>query len=232
MGTLFVVATPIGNLEDITLRALRVLREAGVVAAEDTRVTRILLRAHDIHTPLVSFHEFSSTGRREQLVERLEHEDVALVTDAGMPGVSDPGFPLIRDTLAAGHQVVPIPGASAVLAALVASGLPMHAFCFHGFLPRTSAQRRRFFREKASNADESLVVFESPHRLLKALDDLAHEVGEERPVAVARELTKKFEEVFRGTVGEALQHFRVREPRGEFTLVIGGRSASAIRPLS
>jgi 16S rRNA (cytidine1402-2'-O)-methyltransferase len=227
VGTLYVVATPIGNLEDITLRALRVLREVPLVAAEDTRVTRVLFRAHDIHTPLVSFHEFTSPTRRGRLVERLEEGDLALVTDAGMPGVSDPGFPLIRDALAAGFAVTPIPGASAVLAALVASGLPTHDFCFHGFVPRTSAQRRRFFRERAES-ENTLVVFESPHRVVQALADLVEELGPRRPVAVARELTKRFEEVFRGTAEEALAHFRAHPPRGEFTLVIGGRSAPAI----
>ena len=224
MGTLYVVATPIGNLEDITLRALRVLREVDVVAAEDTRVTRKLLSAHQIPTPLVSFHEFSSNRRRERVVERLEQGDVALVTDAGMPGISDPGFPLIRDALAAGHSVVPIPGPSAVLAALVASGLPMHAFCFYGFLPRTTAQRRRFFREHA-DAPSTLVVFESPHRVSAALADLVAELGAERPVAVGRELTKRFEEVFRGSAAEAAAHFKEHAPRGEFTLVVGGTEA-------
>ncbi len=159
-------------------------------------------------------------------LERLESGDVALVTDAGMPGISDPGYPLIRDALAAGHEVVPVPGASAVLAALVASGLPSHSFCFHGFLPRTSSQRRRFYREHVGG-ESTTVVFESPHRLLKALEDLVAEMGEAQPVAVARELTKRFEEIFRGSAGEALAHFRARAPRGELTLVIGGRSAPA-----
>jgi 16S rRNA (cytidine1402-2'-O)-methyltransferase len=221
---LYVVATPIGNLEDVTLRGLRVLREASLVAAEDTRVTRTLFRAYDIHTPLVSFHEFTSRVRRERLVERLEDGDVALVTDAGMPGISDPGFPLIRDVLSAGHEVVPIPGASAVLSALVASGLPSHSFCFAGFLPRTSVQRRRFFRERAAEVS-TLVVFESPHRVLAALTDLVAELGAQRRVAVARELTKKFEEIVRGTAAEAMAHFNQHPPRGEFTLVIGGASS-------
>ena len=226
MGTLYVVATPIGNLEDVTLRALRVLREVPLVAAEDTRVTRTLFRAHDISTPLVSFHEFTSPARRDRLVQRLEQGDVAVVTDAGMPGISDPGFPLIRDALAAGHEVVPIPGPTAMLAALVVSGLPTHQFCFHGFLPRTSAQRRRFFRERAED-EGTLVVFESPHRVQAALEDLVAEIGPRRRVAVARELTKKFEEVFRGAAAEALEHFRLHPPRGEFTLVIGGRAVLA-----
>jgi len=223
VGTLYVVATPIGNLEDITLRALRILRQVPLVAAEDTRVTRTLFRAHDIHTPLVSFHEFTSASRRTRLVDRLEQGDVAVVTDAGMPGISDPGFPLIRDAVSAGHRVVPIPGASAVLSALVASGLPTHAFCFHGFLPRTSAQRRKVLAQHAGEGS-TLVFFESPHRVQKALQDVVATLGPSRPMAVARELTKKFEEVFRGTAAEALAHFEQHAPRGEFTLVIGTTS--------
>lgn len=224
MGTLYVVATPIGNLEDITLRALRILKEVPLVAAEDTRVTRTLFRAHDIHTPLASFHEFTSPTRRGRLVDRLAEGDVALVSDAGTPGVSDPGFPLIRDALSAGHAVVPIPGPSSVISALVASGLPTHSFCFQGFLPRTSATRRKFFSAHAES-ETSLVVFESPHRVLVALQDLVASLGPDWPVAIGRELTKHFEEVFRGTGSGALEHFRQHAPRGEFTFVIGGRSA-------
>lgn len=224
MGTLYVVATPIGNLEDISLRAIRILKEVPLVAAEDTRVTRTLFRAHGIETPLASFHEFTSSARRGRLVDHLGQGDVALVTDAGTPGVSDPGFPLVRDALAAGHDVVPIPGASAVVAALIASGLPTHAFCFGGFLPRTSATRRKFFREHR-DAEGSLVVFESPHRLVAALTDLVAELGPDRPIVVARELTKKFEQTVRGTAGAALEHFTRTAPRGEFTLVIGAASA-------
>ena len=225
MGTLYVVGTPIGNLEDITLRALRVLREVPLIAAEDTRVTRTLLRAHDIRTPMVSFHEFTSPRSRGQLVDRLGEGDVALVTDAGTPSVSDPGYPLVRDAIAAGHDVVPIPGASALLAALVASGLPTHDFCFHGFLPRTSGQRQRFFRDYASGTS-TLVAFESPHRVVKALADLVAALGPDRPVAVARELTKKFEEVVRGSAREVLDHFQAHAPRGELTLVVGAATAT------
>jgi 16S rRNA (cytidine1402-2'-O)-methyltransferase len=221
VGTLYVVATPIGNLEDITLRALRILREVPLVAAEDTRHTRTLFAAHALHTPLVSFHEFTSASRRTRLVDHLSTGDVALVTDAGMPGISDPGFPLIRDALKAGHAVVPIPGPSAMLSALVASGLPTHSFCFQGFLPRTSGARRKFFATHAQQPS-TLVVFESPHRLLAALRDLVATLGPDRPVAVARELTKKFEEVIRSTAAQALEHFEHHPPRGEFTLVIGG----------
>jgi 16S rRNA (cytidine1402-2'-O)-methyltransferase len=221
LGTLYVVATPIGNLEDITLRALRVLKEVPLVAAEDTRVTRTLFRAHDIHTPLASFHEFTSPGRRERLVERLDDGDVALVTDAGTPAVSDPGYPLIRDALSAGHQVISIPGASSVMAALVASGLPTHAFCFTGFLPRTSAARRKFFSRHVES-ETTLVVFESPYRVVAALKDLVASLGPDRPIAVGRELTKHFEEVFRGNAAAALEHFEQHPPRGEFTFVMGG----------
>jgi 16S rRNA (cytidine1402-2'-O)-methyltransferase len=224
LGTLYVVATPIGNLEDISLRALRVLKEVPLVAAEDTRVTRTLFRAHDIHTPLASFHEFTSPARRGRLVERLDDGDVALITDAGTPAVSDPGYPLIRDALSAGHAVVPVPGASSVLAALMVAGLPTHAFCFLGFLPRTTAARRKFF-ERHANDDATLVAFESPYRVLASLKDLVSTLGPERPVAIARELTKRFEEVFRGTASAALAHFSEHAPRGEFTFVIGGANA-------
>ena len=224
MGTLYVVATPIGNLEDITLRALRILKEVPLVAAEDTRVTRMLFRAHDIHTPLASFHEFTSPARRGRLIDRLADGDVALVTDAGTPGVSDPGFPLIRDALSAGHEVVPVPGASSVISALVASGLPTHAFCFLGFLPRTSPTRRKVFAAYA-DSDATLVVFESPYRVVAALKDLVATLGPDRPVAIGRELTKRFEEVLRGTAAAALDHFSQHAPRGEFTFVIGGKSA-------
>jgi 16S rRNA (cytidine1402-2'-O)-methyltransferase len=222
LGTLYVVATPIGNLEDLTLRALRVLKEVPLVAAEDTRVTRTLFRAYDIHTPLASFHEFTSPSRRGRLLDRLDDGDVALVTDAGTPAVSDPGYPLIRDALQAGHQVVPIPGPSAVLAALAASGLPTTRFCFAGFLPRTTQTRRKFFARHAE-CESTLVVFESPHRVLAALSDLVATLGPDRPLVVARELTKKFEEFFRGTAEAALRHFEQHPPRGEFTLLIGSR---------
>ena len=217
MGTLYVVGTPIGNLEDITLRAIRVLREVDVIAAEDTRTSRTL---HQIATLLVSFHEFSGQGRVRRLVERLATGDVALVSDAGMPGLSDPGYPLIRAALDAGHDVVPIPGPSAILSALVASGLPMHAFTFHGFLPRKGGERRRLFASML-DATHSHVVFESPHRLVAALKDALAVLGPDRPAAVGRELTKKFEEVARGTLTEVLERFERQAPRGEITLVIG-----------
>jgi 16S rRNA (cytidine1402-2'-O)-methyltransferase len=229
LGTLYVVATPIGNLEDITLRALRVLKEVPLVAAEDTRVTRTLFRAYDIRTPLASFHEFTSTARRSRLLERLQDGDVALVTDAGTPVVSDPGYPLIRDALSAGYHVVPVPGASSVMAALMVAGLPTHAFCFEGFLPRTSAARRKLFA-RHEHAEATLVVFESPYRIVAALTDLVAVLGAERAVAVGRELTKHFEEVVRGTAADALAHFSEHAPRGEFTLLIGGARAPVPGP--
>ena len=221
MGTLYVVGTPIGNLEDISLRALRTLREVDLIAAEDTRTTRILLQAHQISTPLTSFHEFSTPAKLRQLGERLESADVALVSDAGTPGVSDPGFPLIRAAIDAGHPVVPIPGPSAILAALVASGLPMHQFHFLGFLPRKTGERRRALAAVADEA-ATLIAFESPHRLRSALADASAVLGN-RPMAAARELTKKFEEIARGTVDELLERYGREVPRGEFTLVFAGR---------
>lgn len=221
MGTLYVVGTPIGNLEDVTLRALRILREVDLIAAEDTRTTRTLLRAHSIDTPLTSFHEFSAPGKIRRLVDRLEHDDMALVSEAGTPGLSDPGFPLVKAALEAGHAVTPVPGPSAILAALVASGLPMHSFHFLGFLPRKSGQRRRALEEVAAE-DATLVAFEAPHRLVASLADAAVVLGD-RPMVAARELTKKFEEIVRGTIPELLVRFQQQTPRGEFTLVFGGR---------
>lgn len=228
MGTLYVVGTPIGNLEDITLRAIRVLREVDVIAAEDTRVTRTLLKAHEITTPLVSFHEFSGSARVRRLVDRLVSEDVALVSDAGMPGLSDPGYPLIRAAIEAGVTVVPIPGPSAILSALVGSGLPMHAFVYHGFLPRKSGERKRFLASLA-DAPISQVVFESPHRLAAALKDAVEVLGPDRQLAVGRELTKKFEEFVRGSAAEVSQRFARQAPRGEITLVIGPREIRRTR---
>jgi 16S rRNA (cytidine1402-2'-O)-methyltransferase len=218
LGTLYIVSTPIGNLEDITLRALRVVRDAQLIAAEDTRTTRILLRKYDIATRVVSYNEHNMRRRTSGLIEGLETGDVALVSEAGTPGVSDPGHELIGAAIAAGFPVVAIPGPSAVVAALVASGLPMREFTFLGFLPRRAGDRRRVLREAAAEP-RTLVLFEAPHRLRRTLDDMREILGERR-IAICRELTKAFEEVFRGTAAEALAHFQ--EPRGEFTVVIEG----------
>jgi len=220
-GVLYVVGTPIGNLEDITMRALRLLREVSLIAAEDTRSARKLLSHYDIATPVTSFHDFTGSAKTRSLVSRLEGgDDVALVSEAGMPVISDPGFALVRDALTAGCPVTCVPGPSAVLTALVLSGLPSHDFRFIGFLPRRATERRRLFAHLVDES-ETIVSFEAPHRLLATLRDALDSFGAERPVAVARELTKRFEEVYRGTAAGALEHFEAQAPRGEFTQLIG-----------
>ncbi|HEY8768839.1 MAG TPA: 16S rRNA (cytidine(1402)-2'-O)-methyltransferase [Dehalococcoidia bacterium] len=223
MGTLFLVATPIGNLEDVTLRALNVLRAVSLVAAEDTRTARNLLSHYDIHARLLSYNEHNMRERTPRLLRALETGDVALVSEAGMPGVSDPGYELTVAALAAGHEVSPIPGASASVSAIAASGLPSRQFTFVGFLPRRSVERRRLF-ESLAGERRTLVAFESPHRLRRALEDIRAALGERR-IAVCRELTKLHEEIFRGTLSEAIEHFA--EPRGEFTLVVQGAQEPA-----
>ncbi|HEY7066754.1 MAG TPA: 16S rRNA (cytidine(1402)-2'-O)-methyltransferase [Chloroflexota bacterium] len=223
MGTLYLVGTPIGNLEDITLRALRVLREVSLIAAEDTRTTRKLLSHYDIHTPLTSYHDYSGPGKLRRLIERLADEDVALVSEAGMPGLSDPGYPLVAAALAQGVMVTTAPGPSAAVSALVLSGLPTHAFHYLGFLPRKPGPRRKLLARVAADPD-TLLMYESPHRLVAALRDVDEVLGP-RQVAVARELTKRFEEVLRGSVGEVRAHFERTPPRGEFTVVISGSGA-------
>jgi 16S rRNA (cytidine1402-2'-O)-methyltransferase len=223
-GTLYLVATPIGNLEDISLRALRVLGEAAVIAAEDTRHTRKLLSHHGIRARLVSLHEHNERARAPALVQRLlAGESIALVSDAGTPGLSDPGTDLVGAAAAAGVPIVPIPGPSAFLAALVASGLPASPVTFLGFLPVASGERRRAL-DALRSLPHTLVLFEAPHRLLRTLGDLTQVLGGERRAAVARELTKVHEEVFRGRLRETLDHFSATPPRGEFTLVIDGRA--------
>jgi 16S rRNA (cytidine1402-2'-O)-methyltransferase len=224
LGVLYVVGTPIGNLEDVTLRALRVLGEVALVAAEDTRSARVLLRHHRISTPVTSFHDFTSAGKGLRLVERIKAgDDIALISEAGMPAISDPGYPLIRQALDAGCDVTCVPGPSAVLTALVLSGLPAHAFHYVGFLPRKAGERLRLLQSWADR-NETLICFESPHRLVAALRDALQALGPDRPIAVARELTKRYEEVLRTTTADALAHFEQTKPRGEFTLVIGPTS--------
>lgn len=220
MGTLYLVATPIGNLEDITARALRVLGEAALIAAEDTRHTRRLLAHFDIHTPLTSYFEHNKLTKLDEILEALTAGDVALVSDAGTPALSDPGYELVRAALAGGFPVVPVPGPSAVVAALVASGLPTDSFVYLGFLPRKDADRRQLLESVAAEP-RTLVCFESPHRLLDALRDVEAALGD-RSVAVARELTKLFEEIFRGPASEARAHFEAKGVAGEITLVIAG----------
>lgn len=221
MASLYLVATPIGNLEDITLRALKVLREVDLIAAEDTRHTRELLAHYEIHTPLTSYHRHNLAVKTPYLLGQLrEGRDIALVSDAGLPGISDPGEELVREAVAAGLAVVPVPGASAALTALVVSGLPTGRFVFEGFLPRSGKERRE--RLVALAAEErTLILYEAPHRLVATLTDLATSLGA-RQVVVTRELTKKFETIWRGTLPEATGYFQDNPPRGEITLVVAG----------
>jgi len=221
IGTLYVVGTPIGNLDDISARALRVLATAGLIVAEDTRRTRKLLSHFDIHVPLASFHAHSGPADRARLIARLGATDVALVTDAGTPGISDPGAELVTAAVAAGHAVVPIPGPSAVAAALSVAGLPADAYVFLGFMPRRGADRRALLSSVAAER-RTLVAFETPQRLAAALADLAGALGGGRPICVARELTKLHEEVWHGPLAEAAARWSSLPPRGEFTLVIAG----------
>lgn len=225
MGTLYIVPTPVGNLEDITLRALRVLGEVALIAAEDTRTTRRLLAHYAIDTPLTSYHQHNEAAKLDAILVALEGGDVALVSDAGTPGLSDPGYELIRAAIARGVTVVPLPGPSALLPALVASGLPTDHFTYLGFLPRKSSARRAALEAIAGLA-YTLVLYEAPHRLLDTLADLRAMLGD-RPVAVAREISKLFEEIWRGTLSAAHAHFSENAPRGEITLVVGGAPADA-----
>jgi 16S rRNA (cytidine1402-2'-O)-methyltransferase len=227
MSTLYLVATPIGNLEDISARALRTLREARLIAAEDTRQTAKLLRRYDIHTPCTSYHEHSKLVRLERVLETLQEGDVALVSDAGTPALNDPGYELVRAVIAAGHAVSPIPGACAPIAALVASGLPTDSFLYLGYLPRKPGDRQRLLVE-VSDLPYTLIFLEAPHRMLASLEDLQDKLGD-RQIAVGRELTKLHEEIFRGRLSEARTYFTVHPPRGEFTLVLSGVPLQAER---
>ncbi len=222
MKTLYLVATPIGNLEDITLRALRVLKEVALVAAEDTRSAKHLLAHFGIATPVTSYFEHNKLTKLETILDALEQGDVAVISEAGMPGLSDPGYELVRAALARDFRVVPIPGPSALTTALVASGLPTDQFVYLGFLPRQPSARRKFLQTVA-NEPRTLVAYEAPHRVREALDDIAATLGD-RAICVARELTKMFEEFYRGSVNDAREHFAEHEPRGEFTLVIAGEN--------
>jgi 16S rRNA (cytidine1402-2'-O)-methyltransferase len=225
MGKLYLVATPIGNLRDITLRALDVLRDVALIAAEDTRSARLLLKHHGIAAPrITSYTDHNARAKIPSLLRALDEGDVAVMSDAGMPGISDPGHDLVVAAIDAGHDVVPVPGASAVLAAVAASGLPSRRFHYLGFLPRQSGPRRRALALAGASGD-TLVVFESPHRVCATLRDAQTALGERR-IAVCRELTKLYEEIWRGTISDAITHFT--EPRGEFTLVIEGGAASPL----
>ena len=218
---LYLVPTPVGNLEDITMRALRVLREADLILAEDTRTSGLLLKHFDIRKPMLSYHKFNEHQTVERIVERLlAGETIAVVSDAGTPGISDPGFLVAREAIRAGVEVSCLPGPTAVVPALVASGLPCDRFCFEGFLPQKKGRQTRI----AALAEETrtMVFYESPHRVVKALQQFVETFGPDRPVAVCREISKVHEDIVRGLLADVLAHFQEHEPRGEFVIVVGG----------
>jgi len=221
-GALYIVATPIGNLEDITLRAIRVLKEVEIIAAEDTRRTRKLLGAYQISTPMTSLYDRIEDRKSSVLISKMnEGMDVAIVSDAGTPGISDPGYVLVSKAIAEGIEIIPVPGASAVVTALSVSGLPTDSFAFYGFLPSRSGKRKQFLSTLMDEA-KTLVFYESPKRLIESLRDIGEVLGN-RNVVVLREMTKVFEEIMRGTVGEVINQLQGRVVKGEVTLVIGRR---------
>lgn len=221
MGILYLVPTPVGNFEDITMRALRILREADLILAEDTRTSGNLLRHFDIKNAMLSYHKFNEHQTVESVVNRLRGgETVAVVSDAGTPGISDPGFLVAREAIRAGIEVITLPGATAMVPALVSSGLPCDRFCFEGFLPQKKGRQSRL--KALATEPRTMVFYESPHRVVKALAQMIEVFGAERPVSVCREISKIHEESVRGTLAEALEHFQANEPRGEFAIVVGG----------
>jgi 16S rRNA (cytidine1402-2'-O)-methyltransferase len=223
VSTLFVVPTPIGNLEDITLRALRVLKACDFIIAEDTRETRKLLQHFSIDKPLLSYHLNNEHHIVKSITERiLSCQSAALVSDAGTPAISDPGFLLIRECLSQGIEVFTLPGATAFVPALVQSGLPCEKFVYEGFLPHKKGRETRF--KAIAEEERTTVLYESPHRLVKALEQIVAICGTERQIAVSREISKKFEETVRGSAQEVLEHFQKNEPRGEFVMVFAGKS--------
>jgi 16S rRNA (cytidine1402-2'-O)-methyltransferase len=224
MGILYIVPTPVGNLEDMTLRAIRILKEADLVLAEDTRTSGVLLKHYDIKNVLMSHHKFNEHGTSAQVVERLlAGQNVALVSDAGTPGISDPGFFLVREAVRAGVEVQTLPGPTAFVPALVSSGLPCDRFCFEGFLPQKKGRQTRLESLKAEQ--RTMVFYESPYRLVKTLQQLAETFGEERQASVCREISKVHEESIRGTLGEVLAHFREHEPKGEIVVIVAGNDS-------
>lgn len=222
MGILYVVPTPVGNMEDMTFRAVKVLKEADLILAEDTRTSGNLLRHFDIRNRLMSHHKFNEHGTSAAIVDRMRAgETVALISDAGTPGISDPGFYLVREAVSAGIEVQCLPGATALIPALVSSGLPCDRFCFEGFLPQKKGRQSRI-RDLAGET-RTMVFYESPYRLQKLLRQLAAEFGEDRRVSVCREISKLHEESVRGTIANVTAHFAEHEPRGEFVVVVAGR---------
>ena len=222
MGILYLVATPIGNLEDMSPRAVRILRESILIAAEDTRHTGTLLKHFDVKTPLTSYFEHNKINKLDFILEKLSNGDVALVSDAGTPAINDPGYELVKIALASGFDVQPVPGPSAPIAALTVSGLPTDSFLYLGYLPNKSTERRKHVGQ-VSNLPYTLIFLESPHRIVDSLADILSVLGD-RQICVAREMTKMFEEYWRGPVSGAIEYFKSKEPRGEFTLVVAGKT--------
>jgi 16S rRNA (cytidine1402-2'-O)-methyltransferase len=221
MGNLFIVATPIGNLEDITFRAVRILSEADLIAAEDTRRTKVLLARYNINTPMTSYHRFNIRSKTPYLIKLLKQgKNIALVSDAGMPGISDPGYELIKESIDQNIRVEPIPGPSAAITALAVSGLPTDKFVFEGFLPKKPGKKTKKLKELKTQQG-TIIIYESPYRIVKTLEDIKEVLGN-RQVAVCRELTKKFEEVIRGKAGDVLEKFREHRPKGEMVVVVEG----------
>ncbi len=222
MGILYIVPTPVGNMEDMTLRAIRTLKEVDLILAEDTRTSGVLLKHFDIKNHLMSHHKFNEHGTSAGIVERLKAgQDIALISDAGTPGISDPGFFLVREAVAAGITVQCLPGATAFVPALVDSGLPCDRFVFEGFLPQKKGRQTRL--ERLSEEDRTMVFYESPYRVLKTLQQLAEHFGSDRLVSCCREISKVHEESVRGTLSEVIAHFQEKEPRGEFVIVVAGK---------
>ena len=221
MGTLYLVATPIGNLEDMSPRGVRILREAVLIAAEDTRHTGTLLKHFDIKTPLTSYFEHNKLNKLDFILEKLSIGDVALVSDAGTPAINDPGYELVKAALASNFNVMPVPGPSSPIAALTVSGLPTDSFLYLGYLPSKSSERRKSVGQ-VSNLSHTLIFLESPHRIVDSLEDILSVLGDRR-ICVAREMTKLYEEYWRGPVSGAIEYFKSKDPRGEFTLVIEGK---------
>ena len=221
MGILYVVPTPVGNMEDMTYRAVRILKEADVVLAEDTRTSGILLKHFDIHNHLLSHHKFNEHGTSAGIVERLlAGQNVALISDAGTPGISDPGFFLVRETVRAGIEVQCLPGATAFVPALVSSGLPCDRFAFEGFLPQKKGRQTKI--ESLRDETRTMIFYESPYRLVKTLQQFAEAYGADRQVSVCREISKIHEESVRGTLEEVIAHFQAHEPKGEIVIVLAG----------
>ncbi len=229
MPKLYLIPTPVGNLEDITLRALRILREVKVIFAEDTRTTGILLKHFDIKTPLASHHKFNEHKTADHIAERIElGEDIALVSDAGTPAISDPGFLLVRACALKGIQVECLPGATAFVPALVCSALPCDRFCFEGFLPQKKGRQTKI--DALKNEERTMIFYESPYRLVKTLTQFAEAYGTDRQASVAREISKMFEQHVRGTLSELITHFTTHEPKGEIVIILDGASPTKKTP--